>query len=159
MSSRLLAFVAIGAGVVAVGCGGGSTTKTLVFEEREGPVGFVDSAPDAPKDDPRPAPGDQFTFSEDLADSSGEKVGMMNIACEATAPGKGGGLGQCTGTATVPGGTIALSAGGAVFGKTTTGAVTGGTGSYAGASGSFTDAHDEESGESRITFHLSLPER
>ena len=44
----------------------------------------------------------------------------------------------CQGTATVPGGTITLAVGGKVFGKRTEGSITGGTGTYARATGSFT---------------------
>jgi hypothetical protein len=165
--ARVERFLKVACGVLvtstllgAAGCGGGFTTKTLTFTEGEGPVGMLDNTPKGadPESQPQPAPGSQWTFNEDLRDSDGKTVGSMNIACAATAPGKTGGEGQCTATAEVPGGMIAASSGGEVFGERTEGVVTGGTGEYAGASGSFTDMHDE-SGESTITFDLLLPKQ
>ena len=136
--------------------------KTLMFTERETDnFGFVDSAPKTKVGDEGPeslSNGDAFTFSGDLLDATGKDRGELDTSCAVTRP---GGFDkshlQCTATATVPGGTLTLSRGGRVFsGADPGGAVLGGSGTYAGATGSFTEG-EEGAGGTPYEFRIWLP--
>lgn len=140
------------------------TQKTLNFTERSTDnFGFADNAPKTKVGDEGPeslSNGDSFTFSGDLLDASGKDRGELDTTCAVTRP---GGFDKshlhCTGTATVPGGTLTLSRGGRVFaGVDPRGAVLGGSGAYAGATGDFTEG-EENAGRTPYTFHIWLPER
>jgi hypothetical protein len=100
-------------------------------------------------------PGNGFAFSTPLQDpSSKKKVGELVATCIATKPSPGEELhGQCNGTAIVPGGTLSLNVGGDV-GNKVTGAITGGTGKYAGATGTFTSVGENEQTD---TYEITLP--
>src|SRR5690349_6720374 len=83
-------------------------------------------------------PGNGFAFSSPLQDSSKKTVGELDAICIATQPSTGNTIkGTCTGTATVPGGTLGLNVGGTNVGGNVSGSITGGTGKYAGATGTF----------------------
>ena len=138
--------------------------KTLMFTERETDnFGFVDSAPKTKIGDEGPeslSNGDAFTFSGDLLDASGTDRGELDTSCAVTRP---GGFDKahlhCTGTATIPGGTLTLARGGRVFaGADPRGAILGGSGAYAGATGDFAEG-EENAGRTPYTFHIWLPER
>jgi hypothetical protein len=174
MTQRLLA-VAAAATVLAVlvaGCGGRGglslTKQTLTFTERQNDdsFSFVDNAPRSAGagDEPTLSNGDQLTFTADMLDGSGKDVGELDVVCTVTATTTGSfgdSHAQCVGTAGVPGGSLTLTVGGKAFGGGTThGAVVGGTGDYAGATGSFTSS--DESGTdkpSQDTFQLFIPEQ
>ena len=139
------------------------TQKTLNFTERETDnFGFTDNAPKTKVGDEGPerlSNGDAFTFSGDLLDGSGTDRGDLDTSCASTRP---GGFDKshlhCTGTATVPGGTLTLARGGRVFaGADPRGAVLGGSGAYAGATGDFEG--EEKAGSTPYTFHIWLPKR
>jgi hypothetical protein len=104
---------------------------------------------------------DQLTFSSDLLDASNKDVGDLDATCIATrATGRFDTSSQvCTGVMTVPGGSLTLSVGGRVFqeGVTLQGAVVGGSGEYAGATGSFTSTESGENRPSRDTVTLFVP--
>jgi hypothetical protein len=170
MRNEARTVVALGtAGLAAIAlsaCGGsGATTKHVTWDTKEGPGGFVDAEPAAPKpkgeEPPQVSAGDQLSLAEDVYDSSGKKVGSVDGGCVITVPGKDGdlatSLGQCTATATVPGGSLAISQGGMVFGERSSGTIVGGTGSYAGASGTCLDVHDAATGEMTFTIDVSIP--
>lgn len=150
------------------GCGDGQAPelpdKTLRFTERQTEnFGFVDAAPKTKLGAEGPeslSNGDHTTFSSDLLDDAGKDAGDMDISCAVTRP---GGFDrshqQCTGTATLPGGTLTLGRGGRVFGGASpAGAILGGSGAYEGATGAFTEAA-ERSGRTPYTFHIWLPEK
>ncbi len=140
------------------------TQKTLNFTEREtANFGFADNAPKTKVGDEGPeslSNGDAFTFSGDLLDGSGKDRGELDTSCAVTRP---GGFDKshlhCTGTATIPGGTLTLARGGRVFaGADPRGAILGGSGTYAGATGDFTEG-EENAGRTPYTFHIWLPQR
>jgi hypothetical protein len=156
------------AGLVA-GCGGGGTTfgaQTLSFTERQNDNSFsiADNPPTSPAstDEPTLSNGDQITFTSDLLDSAGKDVGDLDATCTVTATKTGSfddSRAQCVGTAAIPGGSLTLAVGGAAFGAgTTRGAVIGGTGDYAGATGTFTSSDENGTDEpSKDTFELFIP--
>jgi hypothetical protein len=157
---------------LCAGCGGGGATltqQTLTFTERQNDdsFSFADNPPRSPAvagDEPRLSNGDQLTFTADLIDGSGKHVGDLDVSCTVTATTSGSfddSHAQCVGTAGLPHGSLTLTVGGKGFGGgTTEGAVVGGTGDYAGATGSFTSS--DESGTdkpSEDTFRLFVPEQ
>jgi hypothetical protein len=101
------------------------------------------------------------TFSSDLLDASKKDVGDLDATCVATrATGRFDTSSQvCTGVMTVPGGALTLNVGGKVFqeGVTLQGAVVGGGGQYAGATGSFTSTESGGNRPSKTTVNLFLP--
>lgn len=106
-------------------------------------------------------PGNGATISFPLQNSEKKTVGELKAVCFATQPSSGEGLeGTCNGTVIAPGGTFALSAGSKeIFtGAGVSGAITGGTGKYNGALGSFTSKPmSGSSGGSNLTFNYILP--
>jgi hypothetical protein len=150
-------------------CGSGNTKlseKTLTFTERDTDLfSFFDNPPkttlgaDGPQ---RLSNGDQLTFASDLLDASKRDVGDLDVTCTFTRPGRlSRSSAVCTGVMTIPGGSLTASVGGKAFaqgaqeGGTTKGAILGGTGDYAGASGDFSS----EGEPARDTIHLFLPKK
>jgi hypothetical protein len=153
------------------GCGGGGTTltkRTLTFTERQNDdsFSFADNAPKSPAtkgDEPKLSNGDQITFTADMIDSSGKDVGDLDATCTVTATTTGSfddSRAQCIGTALVPRVSLTFTVGGKAFGAgTTRGAVVGGTGDFAGATGSFTSSDEAGTGKpSQDTFELFIPQ-
>jgi hypothetical protein len=103
-------------------------------------------------------PGSGFAISIPLQDSSKKTVGEINATCIGTKPSRAQSIqGTCSGTAQVPGGQLALNVGGTI-GDNLTGAIVGGTGKYAGASGTFTSrSAGGENAPSIDTFKITLP--
>jgi hypothetical protein len=105
------------------------------------------------------AAGTGFAFSSPLQDSSKKKVGELNAFCIGTQPSNPQQLhGTCSGTATVQGGTLALNVGGNI-GNGVSGSIIGGTGKYAGATGTFTSTPTGKGGNapSADTYNITLP--
>ena len=141
---------------LVAGCGGGGVTlqkQTLSFTEKQNDdsSSFADNPPKSSRsngNEPTLSNGDQLTFTADMIDASGKDVGDLDATCTVTATTTGSfddSRAQCLGTATIPGGTLTLSVGG--------------TGDYAGATGSFTSS--DESGTdkpSQDTFQLFIPQ-
>jgi hypothetical protein len=167
----LVAAAAVLLGALAAGCGGGGATftkQTLSFSEKQNDesLSFADNPPKsspANGDEPKLSNGDQITFTADMIDGSKKDVGDLDVTCTVTATKTGSfddSRAQCLGTADIPGGTLTLTVGGKAFGAgTTRGAVVGGTGNYAGATGSFSSS--DESGTdkpSQDTFNLFIPQ-
>lgn len=167
--ARMRAAVLGGAGVLVLalgvsGCGDKTTTSstTLKFTEKDtNDFGFQDAAPTTRvgnQGPEKPSPGDQITFRSTLLDSSKKPAGELGATCTITGPGQTGfeqALATCAGTATVPGGTLALSAGGKTFGNNTVGTITGGTGKYARATGTFTST-SSGNGPNQDTYDITI---
>jgi hypothetical protein len=138
----LLSLLALGAlGLVA--CGGDDDDdqahgdeQTLTYTEaKNGGFSAIGgaSAHGTPRGTP---PGGGFTISVPLDDDSGSTAGDLNAVCIATRESRGPLTGQCTGTADLQNGQLALEVGGKID-DNVTGSIVGGTGDYEGATGSF----------------------
>ncbi len=163
------ALVLIAAAVLALSACGGTGSpklveKTLTFTERDtDSFSFVDNAPKTRVGSEGPeqlSNGDQLTFASDLLDAAKRDVGDLDVSCIFTRPGRSDDASAvCTGVMTVPGGSLTASVGGRAFaegaraGGTTNGAIVGGTGDYAGATGDFESRNEP----SRDTIHIFLP--
>ena len=152
----MIVAVAVAAALALAGCSdsthGEETTLKLVEpgEESGETFGVIGTATQKGI-----KPGNGFAFSSPLQDPSSKKtVGELVATCIATKPSTGETLhGQCSGTAIVPGGTLALNVGGNA-GNNISGAITGGTGKYAGATGTFSSAGENEQTD---TYSITLP--
>jgi hypothetical protein len=103
-------------------------------------------------------PGTGLALSIPLQDSSKRFVGKINVACIATQRSPEPVLyGTCSGMADVPGGQLAITAGGTIGDNAsgTSGAIVGGTGKYEGATGTFTSKLT--GGKTTDTFTITLP--
>lgn len=150
-----LALSAVAVSGVLVGCSDRTTgsTQTLTFTEVSKGSEFHPIGPNVPEDGTAP-PGSGFALSVPLQDSSKKTVGALNATCISTKPAARNIYGSCSGMADVPDGQLAVSVGGDV-GDNVTGAISGGTGNYEGATGTFTS---EGSGPgSKDTFTFTLP--
>jgi len=147
-----IALVAVVAATVLAGCTDETTgnSETLNFTESDKDAHF---APIGNATDRSNPPGSGFALSIPLQDSSKNTVGEINATCIATKPSKRL-YGTCSGTADVPDGQLALNVGGNIE-DDVSGSITGGTGKYEGATGTFTS---KSSGEgSNDTFDITLP--
>src|SRR6266498_3539140 len=166
----LVAAAAVVLAALVAGCGGGGATfrkhkPGTTEKQNDDSFSFADNPPkSSPSNghEPKLSNGDQITFTSDMIDGSGKDEGDLDATCTVTATTTGSfddSRAQCLGTADVPGGTLTLTVGGKAFGAgTTRGAIVGGTGDYAGATGSFSSS--DESGTdkpSQDTFKLFIP--
>jgi hypothetical protein len=151
-----VALSAVAAAIVLAGCTDETTgdKQTLNFTEsdKESQFNLIGNAPE----NRTPPPGTGFALSIPLQDSSKKTVGELNAVCISTkqSPPRSDLEGTCTGTANVPDGQLVLNVGGTV-GDNVTGAITGGTGKYEGATGTFTSKSSGEGSED--TFDITLP--
>ncbi len=106
-----------------------ATAQTIQLAERGGGITFIDNPPKA-RHPYQFSAGDIAIVTRPLY-QRGERAGTLRLACLFTTSSAD----HCTGTATIPGGTIEL-AGVSNPQPTTHIAVTGGTGNYAAARGS-----------------------
>ena len=143
---------AVAAALVLAGCTdetqGDEETLTFTESEKQGEFGIIGNP--TPN---RTKPGQGFSLSLPLQDSSKNTVGEINGSCIVTQPSSGDKLtGTCSAVADVPGGQLALQVGGQIT-QGITGAIVGGTGKYEGATGTFTspDKTPED------TFNITLP--
>jgi hypothetical protein len=150
-----IAMSAVAAAVVLAGCtddthGDEQTLKLTEVSKRATAHPVGDPWPEANK------PGGGFSSAIPLEDASGKRAGELNTVCIFT-QGKGGKgeVAQCTGTADVPGGQLVLDRAG-VLGKTMSGAIIGGTGKYAGATGTF-ESVEQGRGTILDNFNVTLP--
>ncbi len=165
----VMACAALAAG--AAGCGSDDDDavkvekKTFTVDEREGEdsFAFVDAPPRTKVGEEGPealSGGDVLTFQSDLL-RNGKVVGSLLAHCTVVKADNEtfdkADL-DCEGTYALPEGTMFIKVGGKdVFGADSTdGAVTGGLGDYKGATGTFTSPNEEE-GDTRSTFTISVP--
>ena len=153
-------------GVAACGDDEGTklTQKTLTFTEQDtDDFAFVDNPPKTTVGEEGPqklSNGDQLAFRSNLLDGAKKRVGTLDATCLITGAGSGTfeqASSTCHATMTVPGGQLFLSVGGKPFASdTTTGAVSGGTGTYEGAIGGFTSSGEDNS---KDTIHIWIPSK
>jgi hypothetical protein len=152
------AALAIGAALFAFVGTASAATTTLTFKEPEkgSTFAFVDNAPTSKKKHGFPtrfSAGDEVIFTNPL-ESEGKIVGKIRVVCTATNNASSKNFAAagfvCSGIARIPGGTLVYAA--ELAEGNTEGAITGGSGKYAGASGSFLSK--EGKGSSTVTVTL-----
>ncbi len=142
--------------------GGKLEKKSFKITEREGDdFSFSDNPPRTELGDQGPeklSPGDQIGFRADLI-RAGKDVGDLYAQCTVLS---GESFmdagGHCTGVYQLAEGSLSAQVGGKPLfgGETTTGIVTGGTGDYTGASGTFS-APNNEQGDTVTTVTIYVP--
>jgi hypothetical protein len=131
----------------------GSTTLTFVERNNEGTFRFIDVRPKSPRPGQRISAGDMFLGSNRLYNAANKRRrGKLFFKCTAVVASRTGNSPfLCEGTARFSDGTLVISA--VLQGeRDPAGAITGGTGAYEGASGSFSS--DERRRISVDTFHF-----
>jgi hypothetical protein len=128
--------VAVSAGGVAAVSGGAQepTGKTIKLVSKGGDFKFVDVPPKARSEEDARA-GDQFALAVPLYSGANKRVGTLDARCTFTKGGKNG-RGLCDGIYTLADGQIHVTAR-LSNDDDTSGSVSGGTGAYAGARGTF----------------------
>jgi hypothetical protein len=153
-----IALVALGAAAIGE-AGAQSGEQTFSYVKRQtNHFKFVDQAPRTKFTSNGPARlsvGDQIVQHDNYLNGSGKRVGSLELVCTVT---RGGSFAkaaeQCVATATLPGGTLALSTGGGF--DVHEAAIVGGTGRFAGARGTVT-TKPSKSQTNRDEFHVLAP--
>jgi hypothetical protein len=129
--------------------------QTLRFVERAGSDHVVDNPPRGTRRDRRISAGDFFVSTAPVFDAANTtRVGTSHTFCVATRGGTGARVTfQCTGSAVLRQGTLAISFGGRI-GEEVTVAITGGTGAFEGRTGSAVTRARPNSTLTDITLHL-----
>jgi hypothetical protein len=137
-----------------------AATTTLTFKELEkgSTFAFLDNAPRSEEKHGFPtrfSAGDELIFTSPL-ESEGSSAGKIRVVCTATRSTNSKALAAagfvCSGIARISGGTLVFAA---ELGEgDTEGAITGGSGRYAGAHGSFVSKEAEGKGPSTLTITL-----
>ena len=161
MKPTYLVAVAVAAvGAIAIGeAGAQSGPQTFTYVKRQTRhFKFVDHAPRTKftaNGPTRLSVGDEIVQHDAYLNASGKRVGGLDLVCTVT---RGGSFAkaaeQCVATATLPGGTLALSTGGGF--DVHEAAIVGGTGRFAGARGTVT-TRPSKSQTNRDEFHLLAP--
>jgi len=129
------AYLMLGAGASAEA----PATTTLNLKELEKGSTFthIRNTESAPRN--ANTQGDIFGFTYRVAEGSGAVVGKLSVSCITTTGAKNftNSVLTCTGILDLPAGTLTIAANSSPGKRITTGAVTGGTGTYAYASGVF----------------------
>jgi len=163
MSRKLVAAVAaiVVAVVAATALAQTSTPPggTLTFKELEkgSKFSFIDNPPRSKrKGEPSASLGDDLTFSNPLADAGGNRIGTLYVRCTIVRASRliSHATTLCHGAFSFPGkGTLMLEAlPGSLDAKSVTGAVSGGTGSFANARGTFTSTNTKTGSDDTVTF-------
>lgn len=135
-----------------------AATTTLTFKEPEkgSTFAFVDNAPTSQKKHGFPtkfSAGDELIFTNPL-EAEGKLVGKIRVTCTATQNASSKHLAAagfiCSGIAKIPGGTLVFAA--ELSEGNTEGAITGGSGKYAGARGSFVSKEGKSSSTTTVTL-------
>jgi hypothetical protein len=143
------------AGTVVVSSGATAqdpTPRTLTFKTLEKGSTFKHVRNSKPKSERANPFGDVIVFTNPVADGAGRAVGTLYANCTTT---KGArdfrrSTTTCTGVVALPDGTLTVAGNNRPGVATTTGAVTGGTGSYANARGVF--VANDVSGDLTVTL-------
>ena len=133
-----------------------AATTTLTFKEPEkgSTFAFVDNAPKSAKKHGFPvsiSAGDEVIFTNPL-EQEGKLVGKIRVVCTATANSGNFAAAHfvCSGIAKIPGGSLVVVA--ELSEGATEGAITGGSGKYAGAHGSFVSKEGKGSSTTTVTL-------
>jgi hypothetical protein len=134
----LAAAGAAGAGIAAIATAGGADggDRTISLAQRDESQKFVDVPPASGEEKP-PSQGDVYILTNVVLDPKTNKVrGRTHSVCSTTVPGAKP-IALCTGAIALSDGTILFAGPFPFTTPTATLAVTGGTGAYAGARGTF----------------------
>ena len=139
------------------GSASAATTKLTFKEPDKGSTfAFVDNAPTSKKKHGFPArfsAGDELVFTNPL-EAEGKIVGKIRVTCTATKNASSKSFAAagfiCSGIAKIPGGTLVFVA--ELSEGNTEGAITGGSGKYAGAHGSFVSKEGKSSSTTTVTL-------
>jgi hypothetical protein len=133
-----------------------STTLTFKEPEKGSTFAFVDNAPTSKKEHGFPtsfSAGDEVIFTNPL-EAEGKVVGKIRVVCTATNDASSKHFAAagfvCSGIGKIPGGTLIFAA--ELAEGNTEGAVTGGSGRYAGASGAFLSKEGKGAGTGTVTL-------
>ena len=142
-----VAVLAVGGAAFAASSGAQAPgPQTLVLKEKEGQFAFIDQKPRSKQG--RASLGDELIVSNPLFDSANKRVGALQAVCTTVKSGREDKAEYlCQGVAHLNTGDILIEAHlkehiGPVL---VSGAITGGTGAYANARGTFTSQGDEAS--------------
>lgn len=135
-----------------------AASATLTFKEPEkgSTFAFVDNGPKSAKKHGFPSSisaGDEVIFTNPM-EQEGKLVGKVRVACIATQSASSASFTAahfvCSGVAKIPGGSLIVAA--ELGNGATEGAITGGTGKYAGARGSFVSKEGKGSSTTTVTL-------
>lgn len=147
LASCGLALIAPGAGAIT-----GPTTLTFTVLDKGATSHFLDNPPKITPGHGGEAvsPGDELLGTNPIA-IEGKVVGKIRMVCTATSSGTVENAGFiCSGVAKIPGGRLFLE--GEVVQGPNEGAITGGTGAYAGARGTFLSRHGKGGSTTVVTL-------
>ena len=148
IAGAAVAAAVLAGAVVATTAGGQAPqarTITLREVEKGTSFGLVDNPPrGARPSKPKFSLGDYFVLSSPLADTTGKRVGRLDVHCAVTGGKSYSKAPQlCHGAVTLADGLISLETSIVGEPKTVLAAVTGGTGAYAGARGQLTSVNQK----------------
>lgn len=160
----IAALASAGVAFAVIGAGGGAsaqtpeTTRTIAFTEVENaePCCIADIAPKSrSKREPFMSPGDQLVFTQKLRGASDKQIGRLYAKCASTA---GAPLTRarylCEGVYSLADGTMTIAALVRFSETGTSGAITGGTGAYANARGTFSSKTSKPGGDTSTVVTL-----
>jgi hypothetical protein len=129
-------------------------TRTLTFTELERGATFTHIRNTRGAKRQSNLQGDVLAFTNRLADSSGKRVGKISVSCTTTTGARNflKSTLTCVGVMTLAGGTLTLQASTTPNSRTTTAAVTGGTGAYANARGVMVSEERRSGSQDTITL-------
>ena len=153
----LLALPALAAGALLLGSGASAqtpSTRTLSLKELERGSTFVHIRNTKTKRQRANLAGDQLAFTNPLADGSGNVVGKLSMACTTTTGARNfmKSVITCNGVLALGDGSLTVQANVDLSNPRTTGAITGGTGAYAGARGVVVSEEVEGGSQDTITL-------
>jgi Dirigent-like protein len=160
-SSRLIAVLALpalAAGVIAIGSGSssaqGPAPRTLSLTELDKGATFTHIRNTKTTSRRANSAGDVIVFTNPVADPSGKVVGKLSAACTTTSGARDfvKSVVTCNGVLVLPDGTMTWQANISLDSRTTTSAVTGGTGAYANARGVVISKQGSNGSQDTITL-------
>ena len=151
--------IAAGAAVAAVGQTSPPPSGTLTFKELDkgSKFAFIDNPPRSKrKGEPSASIGDDLTFGNPLVDGAGKRIGTLYVHCTIVRGSRRilNASTLCNGAYAFAGqGTLTIEALAApISAKTVTGTITGGTGKFANARGTFQSTSTKTGSDDTVTF-------
>ncbi len=129
-------------------------TRTLTFTELERGATFTHIRNTKGAKQQSNLQGDIIAFANPLADASGKRIGKHSVSCTTTTGARNflKSTLTCAGVVALADGTLTLQANTTPNSRTTTAAVTGGTGAYANARGVYVSTMGRSGSQATITL-------